>query len=320
MISTQEIYKMIAKQYPSNSGHFNSQFSIKLKNLLKDLYMHTPQNTELWFLLEDLMYQVSPSSPKPKVMGSIVIGASHSGKTTAVRQFIKAYLVNVPEAEENDIFYFEIPVRAHLKGMMTLMGQQLKIPDINPNIKRGPPTFMLIEKVAAKLRKDRTKLVVIDEFQNLFLVSGENRAEILSGFNELANKSHIPIVLVGLEGVDEILNVGSYIKDLSNLRATFSSRFSEFHFVPWTDPDDLAFGGFLKVIHRICGFSESAITPFYKDEKIRHWILEVTMGLTGKIIHLLKWAARHIIRYQLPESITLAILKHTLKEIQTSGW
>jgi hypothetical protein len=302
----------------NNSVHFNPMKGCRLKELLKDKYIHTPQNVDLWCLLEDLMYQVCPTSPKPKVMGAIVIGDSHSGKTTAVRQFIKAYLANIPDAQVNDIFYFEIPVRAHLKGMMTQMSQDLKIPDVLPNLKNGYPTYTLIDKVATKLWKNHTKLVIIDEFQNLFLLSGENRAEILSGFNELANKSHIPIVLVGLEGIDEILKIDNYFADVTNLRATFSSRFSEFHFKPWMDSDNPNYGALLKVIHDICHLTKCGESPFYTKPEIRDWILEVTGGLTGKIIHLLKQATRHIIRHDLPEHLTLEILKQALTEIQTN--
>lgn len=303
----------------NNSLHFNPVKGSRLKELLKEKYIHTPQNVDLWCLLEDLMYQVCPTSPKPKVMGAIVIGDSHSGKTTAVRQFIKAYLANVPDAQDNDVFYFEIPVRAHLKGMMTQMCQDLKIPDVIPYTKGGYPTYTLIDKVAKKLWKNHTKLVVIDEFQNLFLVSGENRAEILSGFNELANKSHIPIVLVGLDGIDEILKIKTYFADLTNLRATFSSRFSEFHFKTWTDSDNPNYGALLKVIYEICHLTECGESPFYTKPEIRDWILEATDGLTGKIIHLIKQATRYIIRHDLPEILTLDILKNALAEIQ-SNW
>lgn len=320
MISIQETYNMEILQIHNNRGHFNPVIRSRLKALLMEKYIHTPQNAELWCLLEDLMYQVSPTSPKPKVMGSLIIGDSHSGKTTAVRQFIKAYLANVPEAREKDVFYFEIPIRAHLKGMMSQMGRQLKIPDISPNIKRGYPTYVLIEKVAAKLWKNQAKLVVIDEFQNLFYLSNENRAEILSGFNDLANKSHIPIILVGLEGINEILNVENYFADISNLRSTFSSRFSEFHFIPWKDPHDPVFISLLKVIYDNCALSDTSSSLFYTNERIREWLMEVTGGLTGKIIHLIKWTARHIIRHNLSENITKKVLICTLKEIQANGW
>ena len=48
------------------------------------------------------------------------------------------------------------------------MGGQLKIPDISPNTRYEYPTYILVEKVSSKLRKDGLSLVIMDEFQKLF--------------------------------------------------------------------------------------------------------------------------------------------------------
>jgi len=192
------------------SNHFDPTVRVRLQRVLAERYIHTPQNAELWCLLEDLMYQVSPQSPKPKVMGCLVTGDPHSGKTSAVRQFKKAYLDNVPTANPLDIFFTQIPSRARLKGVMAKMGQELKIPDISVIPGKDYPTYALVEKVAAMLGKNGTKLMIIDEFQKLFELPGESRVEILSGFNDLANESHVPIVLVGVAGVDRLLEIERY--------------------------------------------------------------------------------------------------------------
>lgn len=311
---------MVISKTVNKPNHFNPAIRSRLKALLVEKYIHTPQNAELWCLLEDLMYQVSPRSPKPKVMGCLITGEPHSGKTTAVRQFKKAYLENVPEARDNDIFLFQIPSRARLKGVLTKMGCQLKIPDIPPNPKRGYPTFILTEKIAAKLWKNEVKLVIIDEFQKLFELPGESRIEILSGFNDLVNESHIPIILVGVTGVDRILDVGQYDADESNLKGTFCSRFSEFHLAAWKEPNNPQFASLLKIISEDCGFITPKSKPFYSHEGLREWLIEVTGGLTGKIIYLIKWAARYIIRNDLPERITKKILAEVLKTVQANGW
>ena len=299
---------------------FNPMILQRLESLLMEKYVHTPRNGELWCLLQDLMFQVSPTNIKPKVMGCLITGDPHSGKTTAVRQFKKAYLENVPKARDNDVFLFQIPSRARLKGVLTKMGRQLKIPDISPNTRHGYPTYILVEKVAAKLWKNGVKLVIIDEFQKLFELPGENRIEILSGFNDLVNESHIPIVLVGIAGVDRILNVGNYHNDESNLRGTFCSRFMEFKLGAWDEPNNPQFVAFLKMIMTDCGISTDSHTSFYSKEKNRKWFLEVTEGLTGKIIHIIKWATRYIIRHHLPERITREVLEEGLQYIQVNGW
>jgi hypothetical protein len=302
-------------------NHFNPAIRIRLNILLTERYIHTPQNAELWCLLEDLMFQVSVSSPKPKVMGCLITGEPHSGKTTAVRQFKQAYLENVTEAQPNDIFLFQIPSRARLKGVMTKMGIELNIPDIEQNSHRDYPTFRLIQKVASKLWKNGVKLVILDEFQKLFDLPGESRVEILGGFNDLVNESHIPIVLVGVVGVDQLLDIGRYERDEGNLRGCFSSRFSEFRLLAWEDPHNPKFAILLKTIYDDCNLIPPPNTePFFMNESIRELILSSTGGLTGKIISLIKWSTRYIIRNNLPEIITIDILKQTLKSLQVNGW
>lgn len=139
--------------------------------------------------------------------------------------------------------------------------------------------------------------------------------------NDLVNESHIPIVLVGVAGVDRLLQIESYDADEGNLKGCFCSRFPEFPLKPWEDPHDPPFGALLKTIHDDCGFSPSPeVSPFYMNGEIREWIVKVTGGLTGKIIALIKWTAREIIRQRLPENITQEILSDTLKQIQAHGW
>jgi len=299
---------------------FNFAVLQRLDALLREKYVHTPKNNELWCLLMDIMFQVSPTNIKPKVMGCLIAGSPHSGKTTAVRQFKKAYLENVRHSRDNDIFLFQIPSRARLKGVLTKMGRQLKIPDISVNTRRGYPTYILVEKVAAKLWKNGVKLVIIDEFQKLFELPGENRIEILSGFNDLINESHIPIILVGIEGVEQILDVGNYHNDESNLRGTFCSRFMEFKLDAWSDPNDPQLVAFLQMILKDCGLSTDFRGSFFENDQNREWFIEVTEGLNGKIIHLIKWTARYIIRHQLPEKITKKTLDEGLKYVKGNGW
>lgn len=299
---------------------FDSAVRTRLRALLEENYIHTPRNAELWCLLEDLMFQVCPESPKPKVMGCLLTGEPHSGKTTAVRQFKKAYLENVPEADPNDVFVFQIPGRARLKGVMTKMATQLKIPDVPPAPRRDFPTYLLVEKVAAKLARNGVKLVIIDEFQNLFQLPGESRVEILSGFNDLVNESHVPIVLVGVVGADRLLDI-DYYKDESNLKGTFCSRFAEFPLGAWDDPHDAAFAVLLKTVHDDCRLNPpSGSEPFFADDAVREWIADATGGLTGKVIALIKWAARQVIRSGLPEVITIEVLERALRTLQAKGW
>ena len=302
------------------SGTFDLDIIAHVQSILIEKYIHTPRNVELWSWLVDLTLQVDHASPKPKVMGCLLTGKPHSGKTTAVRQFKRAYLKNMNGARDKDIVLFQLPSRARLKGVMIKLARQLRIPDIPKSSRTYHATYDLIEKVAKKLWNDNTKLVIIDEFQHLFELSGESRVEILSGFNDLVNESHVPIVLVGVDGVDKILDL-DYHDDESNLRGTFSSRFPEFNLRPWNDPNEIAFVEFVYTIYNSCGLpSHEGNDTFLDDFRVRKRIIEMTEGLTGKIIHLIKWTARYMVRSRAKGNMNREMLEKAYTQIQATGW
>lgn len=296
----------------------------RLVEIMKEKYIHTPQNQGLWEFLDDLMLQVNPNSPRPKVMGVLWTGKPDAGKSTCVRQYMKSYLDNEPDARGLDIIYHQIFGRSKLKGELSrLCRNTLQVPDVPDNPGKSYPTYLLVEKAASKLRKNGTKILIIDELQKLFKLSEIERVDILEAWNDLLNASHVPIVLVGVEGVDDILNVHKYTtyEDKADLRGTFVSRFKPLVLTPWDDPYATDYIKFLLTINdEVCLLNPPEDTePFYKDDQIREVILELTGGLTGKIIDLLKWSSRTVVRKNLPEIITEDILREVADKLILNG-
>jgi len=271
---------------------------------------------EFWEIMRDLMKQ---NRKKAKSLGFLLTAPSHSGKTTLAKEFIVAYMENVVGASETDILYFSLIDRASLKSVIASLCRKLKIPDIptNRNQLANIHTSVLIEKAVAKLKKYKI-ILIFDEFEKLYQVSTENRAEILAGFHTLANNSGSPIILIGIEGVDQIL---SNIDDekYSWLNPTFSSRFPEYKLPVWEDGTE--FAQLLMTINQDLLLKPSNTSqPFYKDSTIRNLILELTNGQLGKIILLLKWTARTIIRRGDLQIITEIKLLETSQALKSVGW
>ena len=290
--------------------------------ILRETYIHTPQNQDLWEFLDDLILQVDPDSPRPKVMSVLWSGSPDAGKSTSVRQYIKNYLDNEPDAKRTDILYHQIFGRSKLKGELArLCNRTLKIADVPENPGKNYPTWLLVQKASLKLKKNETKMLIIDELQKLFKLGESERIDILEAWNDLINASNVPMALVGVESVDEILDMDKYTtyEDKSDLKRTFCSRFKSKKLKPWDDPYDFKYISFLMTIYnKICYFNlPEGLEPFYKNDEIRELILEVTRGLTGKIIDLLKWTARKIVREHHPEIITKKLLEEVAEELNT---
>lgn len=294
----------------------------RLQDIMRERYIHTPQNQKLWEFLDDLLLLNCPESPRPKVMGVLWTGLPDAGKTTSVRQYIKCYLENEPNAQPKDILYHQIFGRSKLKGELArLCRNTLKIGDVPENPGRNYPTWLLVEKAAGKLRKDGVRMLILDELQKLLRLSENERIDVLEALNDLLNASHVPLVLVGVEGVDEVLDMGAYAsyEDKSNLRGTFCSRFKLRRLLPWDEPDHEDYTSFLMTIHnQVCRLRPpEQAQPFFVDPALREVIIELTNGLTAKIIDLLKYSAREIIRERLPEVITIDLLRRVAEQLKS---
>ena len=306
------------KSSPFPQTSFDRNIRSRISKIMKLKYIHTPQNEMVWNELEDLMLQFDPESPPPKVKCIILMGSPDSGKTTCCRQFKAAFLNKYPMVRENKIVFLRLTGRILLRGFAAKLCRRIGVSDVPPNPSRNWTTDILLEKAAHKLFRDETELVIVDEVQNLIKLQGEPKTDILKGFNDLLNESHTPIALIGVEGVDKILQIAPK-DDKENLWGTFCSRFMEIGLKEWNkdEPDDDAFILFLRTIYNRLELSPLLKTvPFYRDDDTRKLILELTDGLTGRIINLLKWSARDLIRKRQPEVITPNLLRRINEKLQ----
>lgn len=282
----------------------------RLERLIKAKYIHTPENQEFWELLEDLMLQVDPVSITYKVDSCYLVAPPHAGKTTCVKQFRVNYIKN-ERVNPKTIRYFELKTREWLKGMLIDLAMELKVPDIRENCKLSTP--FILKRIAAKLKKDETKLLIIDEFQYVLKI-GENQGEneildILAAFNCLSNLSHIPIVLVGIDGIEKILALDN-IPDNTNIKGSFTTRYEEYRFRYWDNPDDSDCLSFFSTLYDQLNLSPpDEAKPFYQDYETRKLLLEMTEGHIGKIVKAVLWSARHVIRKELDEIITKELIE-----------
>ncbi|MFX0171118.1 MAG: TniB family NTP-binding protein [Candidatus Hodarchaeota archaeon] len=163
------------------------------------------------------------------------------------------------------------------------------------------------------------KLVIIDEFEKLYEISHESRGEILAGFHSLINTSSCPIAIVGIDGVDDILkNIAS--DKYTWLKGPFSTRFPGTKIPSWED--DSEFKRLLVALDRDCLLHPHLPEgrKWYEDDKLRECILDLSEGLLGKIILLVKFTARHLIRRRKPEIITIAEQTNTAIRLEAVGW
>lgn len=286
----------------------------RIELIQRELFYHFKQAWAFWRLVLILMKQ--PRN-KTKINGALLTGDPSAGKSTLIRQMIVIFKENVIGFRVQDIEIFSVPQGVGPVMVFAQLCKSLGIPDIPSNPKNYSITYFIL-KAAAKLKQDR-RLLIIDEFQNLYEIPGVQRKRVISALNQLINQSRIPIILVGVTGVDDILK--NIEDDDSNLKGTFSSRFPEFQLRKWEDPSETEYISILMSIWEDCHLRPSEDQMrFYSNETIRNQILQLTDGLLGKIVLLIKRIAVNLISNGQPEIITTDQLIVAAKELEMQGW
>ncbi|MHA1129424.1 MAG: TniB family NTP-binding protein, partial [Candidatus Helarchaeota archaeon] len=225
----------------------------------RELFYEFAQAFEFWNKLIILMKQ---PKTKTKTKGLLLSGEPDSGKSTLIQQFKHEYNSNLRGVNQDDVRIFRVPQGVGAVQVFAQLCRELSIPDIPANPRNYPITHF-VEKASVKLFQD-VKLLIVDEFQNLYEIQANLRKKVISAFNQLINGSRIPIVLVGVTGVNNILQ--NIDNDQSKLKGTFSSRFPEYKLKRWTDNEQ--FQGLLISIYDDLHLNpESQDLPFYKSDE-----------------------------------------------------
>ena len=130
----------------------------------------------------------------------VLSGEINTGKTTLVRKYInycyKIAEVEVRQISEDDIKYFETPVRVTFKRMFAAILEEFGVA-IKPSVLRSTHTDVLINMIIEELKTNKVKLLFLDEIQNLLQAELEDKRDIFNGLKKLTNQSQTRLILVG---------------------------------------------------------------------------------------------------------------------------
>ncbi|MFD2263404.1 TniB family NTP-binding protein [Lacibacterium aquatile] len=174
-----------------------------LVNDIREIYIPTPQSNRVFMMLDRIVRY----SRKGQLMPcGYVLGESHSGKSSAIQQFIKDGRVeDVPgKGIQRDYLYIEIQETGNA-NILTVLRQILKAlgaEDWDKGTKDD-----LIHRVKTLLEKQAVQIVFLDEFQQLI----ENKtsqsvaykvADWIKGF---LTEGVCPFVIAGTPNIEDIL-------------------------------------------------------------------------------------------------------------------
>lgn len=145
--------------------------------------------------------------------GIAVVGASGSGKTTAVNRLISRYSGQTDPHDRNaiaEIVSLQIPSPATLKYVGSSMLHALGYP-----LQRDKPAAFIWDQVRHLLRERRTLFVHLDEAQDLYSnTSPMARDAVVNTLKSLMNNKDWPVglILSGMPKVIDMINVDDQLK------------------------------------------------------------------------------------------------------------
>lgn len=176
------------------------QFEIEERaNRIDEIYVaHTSAHRAVAGIEDCLRRSLTAAEP----LNAVLIGRAGTGKTTvcnAVLQHLPRR-IDVREGKEVTVipaFYSEIPSPATIRGVASsLLGA---LGDVHPD--RGT-AINLTHRVITQLKACETRLILLDEFQHLLDEKRSRREEyrqdVSNWVKTLINKTHVPVVLVGM--------------------------------------------------------------------------------------------------------------------------
>jgi hypothetical protein len=228
-----------------------------------------------------------PSARKPRSF--IVIGESQMGKTTVLEEFEREH----PASDNAEGEFASIPVlRVQFaedggKGLWNELSGALNV------VLPATASWTRHKKKVLETIKDvEVKVFVIDEMANMMSYSKIKQDIALNGIKYLMNHHRRPIVLGATPEVYKVIRLDPQIRNRFKVlvlqRLAPDAEMAEFlanweKVLPLRKPSNLA------------------------DEKLVKAIHEITLGLVGDIVEVLKMASKHAIGRG--EAITVEVLK-----------
>lgn len=214
--------------------------------------------------------------PRDRMPNLLLFGPTNNGKTKIIRRFIQ---LNPPhdqgEYRLTPVVMVEMSPQPGLARLYMAILEAIGAP--YRKTARGDVLEALTVEL---LRKVHTRILIIDEVQNLLACNASQQRQVLNQLKFLGNQLKIPLVGVGTE------EAWSAIKSDAQL----ANRFDPFPLPVWSKGDDL--------LQLLMSFGQTL--PLRKpsdlaDERIAAQVLARTDGTIGEITRLMEQAAIYAI-------------------------
>lgn len=260
----------------------------------KDKWIDYPNANKIFSKIEDIYN--APKSIRSR--GMLLYGDSNNGKSAILKRFYRKYAKDEYVDEDGDLIHLMpiVYVVAEASSDESIMFTEI-LSSMNIPLNHKEKVSKKKEETVYYLNLMRTKLIIIDEIQNVLHGPHNKMAQLITSLKTLNNKTGIPIILAGTQDAMSAISIDNQTR----------SRFKPYELPLWNNDEN--FLRFIATMEAMLPLKKAS--NIYKDYELLSYLHGLSKGCIGEAIDILKDASIYAIRIK-SERITKKEIKESL--------
>ena len=259
----------------------------------KDKWIDYPLANKVLLKMQDIFN----ATKSIRSRGMLLYGDSNNGKTAILKKFYRDFSKEEYIDEDGDLIHLMpiVYVISESSSDESVMFSKI-LSAMNVPVNHKEKVTKKKEEVIYNLGIMKTKLIIIDEIQNVLQGPYNKMTQLITSLKTLNNTTAIPIILAGTQDAMSAISIDNQTK----------SRFKPLELPNWNNDEN--FSRFITTIEAMLPLKKAS--NLYQNYELLTYIHELSNGCIGEVIDILKDASIYAIRTQ-SEKIT----KKEIKEI-----
>ena len=259
----------------------------------KDKWIDYPLANKVLLKMQDIFN--APKSIRSR--GMLLYGDSNNGKTAILKKFYRNFSKDEYIDEDGDLIHLMpiVYVISESSSDESVMFSKI-LSAMNVPVNHKEKVTKKKEEVIYNLGIMKTKLIIIDEIQNVLQGPYNKMTQLITSLKTLNNTTAIPIILAGTQDAMSAISIDNQTK----------SRFKPLELPNWNNDEN--FSRFITTIEALLPLKKAS--NLYQNYELLTYLHELSNGCIGEVIDILKDASIYAIRTK-SEKIT----KKEIKEI-----
>ena len=259
----------------------------------KDKWIDYPLANKVLLKMQDIFN--APKSIRSR--GMLLYGDSNNGKTAILKKFYRNFSKDEYIDEDGDLIHLMpiVYVISESSSDESVMFSKI-LSAMNVPVNHKEKVTKKKEEVIYNLGIMKTKLIIIDEIQNVLQGPYNKMTQLITSLKTLNNTTAIPIILAGTQDAMSAISIDNQTK----------SRFKPLELPNWNNDEN--FSRFITTIEAMLPLKKAS--NLYQNYELLTYLHELSNGCIGEVIDILKDASIYAIRTKSEK-----IKKKEIKEI-----